>query len=382
MPALTLFYFLSRYQRLSQSWTDVVARIRSLPNFEFFLKPTPFQALRAAAANGPVIVLNVSNLRTDAIIVLSNANPVLVPLPGASHQVISELAMSARSSTKDPEFKNFLGNLWKLIVQPIVQVLQADLLPGSRIWWCPTGSSTLLPLHAAGDYSKRCENLPALYISSYTPTLSALLRARSSVSAESGAAPRLLVVGQSGTPGQVPLPLVLAEIRRIRTIAPEGTTLEGSSATSEKVLEAMSQHPYIHLSCHGHVNHQQPFLSHFSLHDKPLLVSDLVKRKIPNAEFAFLSACHSAAGNTDTPDEVFHLTASLQFAGFRSVVGTMWAMVDDDGPEIAEAFYSSFLGHNVPKALSSAHALHCAVTVLRRKKVSPSRWACFVHFGC
>jgi CHAT domain-containing protein len=69
-------------------------------------------------------------------------------------------------------------------------------------------------------------------------------------------------------------------------------------------------------------------------------LGDLIKARLSNAEFAFLSACHSAAINIDnTPDEAIHLAAALQFCGFRSVVGTLWAMADVDGPDVAEDFY-------------------------------------------
>jgi hypothetical protein len=40
-----------------------------------------------------------------------------------------------------------------------------------------------------------------------------------------------------------------------------------------------------------------------------------------------------------TPDEVVHLAAPLQFCGFRSVVGTMWAMEDVDWCDVTKDFY-------------------------------------------
>jgi CHAT domain-containing protein len=65
-----------------------------------------------------------------------------------------------------------------------------------------------------------------------------------------------------------------------------------------------------------------------------------MQARLPNAEFAFLSACHSAAGdNLGTPNEVIHLAAAMQFCGFRSIVGTLWAMEDVDGQDIAQDFY-------------------------------------------
>lgn len=63
------------------------------------------------------------------------------------------------------------------------------------------------------------------------------------------------------------------------------------------------------------------------------MLLDIVNARLPNAEFAFLSACESATGDPNTPDEVLHLAAALQFAGFCSVAGTLWAMDDRDGPD-------------------------------------------------
>ena len=45
-----------------------------------------------------------------------------------------------------------------------------------------------------------------------------------------------------------------------------------------------------------------------------------------NPEFAYLSACHTTVGDEKSPDEVIHLTLAMQFVGFRSVIGTMWAV--------------------------------------------------------
>ncbi|KAJ6522099.1 hypothetical protein DFH09DRAFT_938562 [Mycena vulgaris] len=39
---------------------------------------------------------------------------------------------------------------------------------------------------------------------------------------------------------------------------------------------------------------------------------------------AVLRACQTAMGDEKLPDEAVHLAASLLFAGFRSVVATMW----------------------------------------------------------
>lgn len=69
-------------------------------------------------------------------------------------------------------------------------------------------------------------------------------------------------------------------------------------------------------------------------------VLDVVGSRLPDAEFAFLAACHTAELTDDSPaDEALHLTDAMQYCGFRSVVGTMWAMADTDGRDLAGNFY-------------------------------------------
>jgi CHAT domain-containing protein len=362
---------------------DVLARIRSLQGFESFLEPVPFSILQASAAEGPVIVLNISTRRSDAIIIRQDGPPRSVALCGAKPDVIAHLAEKAHATTTDKDFKIVLSNIWSLIVKPVVDVLREDpsLKPGSRIWWCPTGSASHLPLHAAGDYRGRGQNLPDVFISSYTPTLSTLLRARKNTSdlAQSTANPTILLIAQSQ---DSTLPSVQIEIDRIKSVAQSVSVVDQGAAKRESVLAAMKRCSCVHLACHGYVDQEHPFKSHFSLNDGPLTLLDIARQNIPNAHLAFLSACHSAEGNRDRPDEVLHLTAGVQFAGFRSVVGTLWAVDDEDGPDVAETFYSNLLASKGRAGVSSALALHRAIRKLRMKNVSSTRWACFVHYGC
>ena len=111
-----------------------------------------------------------------------------------------------------------------------------------------------------------------------------------------------------------------------------------------------------------------------------------MRSRLPTAKFAFLSACHTAElTDGSIADEVLHLTAAMQHCGFRSVVGTMWAMADRDGRDVAEHVYKSiFFGGNerIPYYERSAKALRDTVQRLRReKRVRMERWVNFVHYG-
>jgi len=114
-----------------------------------------------------------------------------------------------------------------------------------------------------------------------------------------------------------------------------------------------------------------------------LTLVDLIQARLPNAELAFLSACHAAAGDPNTPDETIHLAAALQFCGFRSVVGTLWAMADEDGPIISKEFYKYMfrsLGNKVDFR-DSAEALQRAICEMKKNGVPLKRWITFIHIG-
>jgi CHAT domain-containing protein len=77
----------------------------------------------------------------------------------------------------------------------------------------------------------------------------------------------------------------------------------------------------------------------------------------------------------------------MQYCGFRSVVGTMWAMADMDGHGLVEDFYKSTFSReesraSVPFYERTARALRDAVKKLRGKEgIMLERWVNFVHYG-
>jgi hypothetical protein len=75
-----------------------------------------------------------------------------------------------------------LGWLWEAIALPVLPSLLAACAPGSperpRVWWCPTGPLTFLPLHAPGAHNSDGDSVVDHLMSSYTLTLRLLLRAR------------------------------------------------------------------------------------------------------------------------------------------------------------------------------------------------------------
>jgi CHAT domain-containing protein len=198
----------------------------------------------------------------------------------------------------------------------------------------------------------------------------------------------MLVIGCPGNPGSYNfLPNVEEEVCEIIDSWPpefydSSTIMIGEEANHDNVLSQLPQHPWVHFACHGEQN-PKPFDSSFLLQDsRRLTLIDLMGANVRNAEFAFLSACNTATGDVEgTPDEGLHLAAAMQYCGFRSVVGTLWPMADDDGPDVAHDFYGYLLNEGKGDYRYSASALRHAVQKMRERDVPIDQWINFVHYG-
>ncbi|KAG1731548.1 CHAT domain-containing protein [Suillus lakei] len=334
----------TEYRRRTMQWEAVVAEIRHLQGFSRFLLPPSYEDLQVAARHGPVIILIASQYSCSAVI---------VPTSGEPHHDRFARAIRQASIMGLKEPRNdlivLLRAVWDEIMLPIVNVLQhLKLKHQSRIWLCPTAAFTSIPLHAAHPFQTNADRskepcLEDLYICSYTPTLSALIRSRQMM--KKRVPPSFVAIGQ-GQPGArgKELMAVDSELDLVQKLVPaiaDRTIISGDAATRAGALEALEQNTWVHIACHGKQDHTQPYNSHFVMKDEPLTLLNIMGKDIPHAEFAFLSACHTAVGDKETPDEVIHLAAGLQFSGFKSVVGTLWEVDDAVAKHVVEAFYKN-----------------------------------------
>lgn len=174
--------------------------------------------------------------------------------------------------------------------------------------------------------------------------------------------------------------------RRFEDAGMEISWLDKDKGTVNSVLQGMESYSWVHLACHAHQDAEDPTKSAFILHgDEKLTLDQIMKRPFKNAEFAFLSACQTATGDERLPDEAVHLAAGMLFAGYRTVIGTMWSIKDSEAPLVADAFYSHVLDSG-PENMShgaAAYALHDATGRLREKVGVESfdAWVPFIHLG-
>ncbi|KAG2127222.1 CHAT domain-containing protein [Suillus clintonianus] len=397
----------TEYRRLTRQWEAVVAEIRNIQAFSRFLLPPLYEDLQVAARNGPVIILIASKYSCSAIIVPTSGQPHHVALPSIALADLEDLKdrfaraipQASKMGLNQPrnDLIVLLRAVWDDIMLPVVNVLEhvLELKRQSRIWLCPTAAFTSIPLHAAHPFRTKPDRsgkepcLEDLYICSYTPTLSALIRSRQMMKLKKDAPPSFVAVGQ-GQPGGgngKELLAVDSELELVHKLVPATAnhcTVSGDAATRAGALEALEQNTWVHLACHGKQDHNQPYDSHFVMKDAPLTLLDIMEKDIPHAEFAFLSACHTAVGDEETPDEVIHLAAGLQFSGFKSVIGTLWEVDDAVAKHVVEAFYE-----NMVKKLGDGEFMDCtkAAWALNRAthavktKVPLEQRMVFIHIG-
>jgi CHAT domain-containing protein/tetratricopeptide (TPR) repeat protein len=335
--------------RLNLKLQGIVSSIRNLPGLSRFLLPSLFPDLQHAASGGPVIIVNASKYSCDALIIFLDRDPVHIPLQVTQEDVrelsteLHTLSVRARRAEMTKDLAFFLRKLWDQIVSPIVDCLKTTHPSQSRIWWCPTAEFSVLPLHIAGPYRKGQQNLPHLYISSYTPTLSALIHARRHAPSNSTTEQkRFIAIGQAKAAGESELVSVGAELdnigQRVDGLA-TFTRIDGKESCTSRVIEGLGKNEWVHLACHGLPNRKEPFESAFALYDGHFTIQRIIGCDFKNPEFAYLSACHTTVGDEKSPDEVIHLASAMQFVGFRSVIGTMWAVDDGETNKITSTFY-------------------------------------------
>lgn len=126
-----------------------------------------------------------------------------------------------------------------------------------------------------------------------------------------------------------------------------------------------------------------PTKSALILEDGHLTLEEIVRLNLPNAEFAFLSACQTTTGDERLSEEAVHLAGAMLLAGYRGLVATMWSIQDDLAPEVADGFYTHIMqGDQQPDSRKAAEALYYSIQRLRKKRNVPLiDWIPYVHLG-
>ncbi|GAB7185618.1 CHAT domain-containing protein [Kitasatospora sp. Ki12] len=394
-----------RRQALALQWDQLTDQE---PELRRFLSPLGYDELLGAAHSGPIITINVSQYGSDALILARNDLHV-IPLPELTPEALAEQAdafldavRTAQDQQADIEKRadaeenasGTLGWLWDTIAEPVLTDLGLTTAPRRgqpwpRVWWSPTGPLNFLPLHAAGHHDQHDGASPRTVldrvVSSYTPTIRALSRARTRTT--TGRRSHKLIVAMPHTPGQADLPEVEKAIDILDKHFPDDLEcLVGPEATLGRVLDALPRCAWVHFACHGSSDAEQPSASHLMVHGKNLSVLSVSRIQNENAEFAFLSACSTNQhGNPALADEAIHVASAFQLAGYTHVVGTLWPITVSTAITVTEAIYETLHAGGTAGALGVAHTASALGDVVRHIRDEapdvPSRWASYMHTG-
>ena len=296
------------------------------------------------------------------------------------------------------ELHEVLEWIWDAIAAPVLDALeiQGTPEPGQpwpRVWWCPVGALSSLPLQAAGHHRHRPDDQPPQTVmdravSSYTATTRTISYARNRLpAARTAPTPSVLVVSVPELPGTPPLPGVSREAATLQNLLPSAQRLDGPSATQSAIVTALSSCQIAHFACHGVSDWQHASASRLLVHNdasQPLTAAVIAQQHLPQAELAYLSACSTAAPAPAAADQPTHVAAAFQVAGFPQVIATLWPVSDTAATQMASEFYTNLThnGQTSAAAVDAAAALHHSSRLLRDTHPGvPTAWAAHVHFG-
>ena len=355
---------------VSQQLEEKINAIRRMPGFEQFLSAPSRNELSTASQMGPIVIINASRYRCDALII-HNSECRALPLPRLQ---IADIC-AVEDTFSGPELNTeLLELLWDTIAEPVLENLgftqrpTGDLWP--RLWWIPTGPLVKFPIHAAGYHGDGLNTVMDRVASSYNTSVKALIQSRAAqnqLNITMGPEAAVLV-SMANTPGQTYLPYVSHEIGILDGIC-KSMRLEVTKPPTlvSDVLSALKNCKIFHFAGHGRSHHWDSMKSALLLSDDELTVASLFEINLHHRKpfLAYLSACGTGQINDDRlPNEAIHLTAACQLAGFQHVIGTLWSVNDEASVEMANLVYKWLASRGLSDQ-SVSEGLHHASRELR-----------------
>ncbi|KAF9554918.1 hypothetical protein CPC08DRAFT_151912 [Agrocybe pediades] len=308
-----------KHHVLNNEYRETLRLIRATKGFERFLLLDEAKDLIPHAANGPIVILNSTKYRGDALIVTPEG-VINVPLPHFIQDTAIEksvqVILASRQAGINPQraftmFQEVMIWLWDVVASPIFEKLgflgrksDDDLLP--RVWWVSSTWFAHLPIHAAGDHAKAMQTGEACtvmdrVVSSYIPTLRALDFVRQSASkfaASKTGSGSVLLVKMPTTPDDVDLPGASQEIESVaESLNPNLDIKVLNRPKRQEVVSALQKASMAHIACHGTAEQDDPSLSKIKFQDwktNPFDVRFLLRNSaFKNLELVYLSACET-----------------------------------------------------------------------------------------
>ncbi|KAK4142189.1 CHAT domain-containing protein [Dichotomopilus funicola] len=387
-----------------------IEELRGHPMFHRILgHPTEAEMLDVAK-HGPVVAVNATAHRCDALIIQPD---------GISSLELPSLTLhSIRAHRRDTQSVETLGWLWETIVSPVLDRLGYDAPPAGgqalpHTWWIPTGPLVGFPLHAAGYHLRRnSETAMDRVISSYTLSVNALIRIRQQRQHHGSAVgkpEKAIIVSAPSPPGHQFLRHARDETVAVGQACESiGVSQVQSAFNPFDTLDALKSCSIFHFAGHGRTDKQDPLGGSLIFDDGDELSVDQLLETTLNSNppfLAYLSACGTGRIENEGATDEIHLASAFQLSGFRHIIATLWEVDDELCVTMAKRFYEA-LGREPLTDVSVRVALHEAVKALRDQWVqaevdagggqirgdrnpmlvqessrSKALWVPYVHFG-
>ncbi|KAH8745639.1 CHAT domain-containing protein [Hyaloscypha finlandica] len=397
----------SHHHQKSSDFGKTVSDIRPQPGFARSLAPQLGDEPRAAAANGPIVLINVSYVRCDAILVEAHAIRRL-PLHLLHATDVKEKVEALRTARGSLNISGAgilitktLEWLWDAVASPVLDALGFHKPPTGpawpRVWWVPTGLLSLLPLHAAGRHqSGSYDSVIDRVVSSYSPSLTALLHTQRNSTNFHDASGECLLVSMAKTPGHPSLPHAEMETELVENLYPSSAPKVTLKSPSKKdVIFHLKSCDVFHFAGHGKSDPHDPLKSCLLLNNSQssLKIEDLIELNRYNLRrpfLAYLSACSTGENAAEgLQDESINLMTACQLAGFRHVVGLLWETYDLYSFVAAREFYTVLGAAGTIDDRTVAWGVHQAARYLRKHtkgagsstEASEFAWAAYIHVG-
>lgn len=357
-----------RRRNVAKSFDELLLEIRQKAGFGDFLGPLNTEQILAAAAYGPVVVINSSWMGCQAIVIQEQTFTTLGFRDLKEYEIIDRASVGDFGSVETLEF------LWDNITGPVLELLGFTGTPlleqdWPHVWWIPTGPISRFPLHASGRHQERSgKTVMDRVISSYSTSLKALVRGRRQREVTAGPSQALLVAMEK-TPGQDPLPKARDEIDAVSSTCSSMAMRPVTGVSDKKnALSYLRDCKIFHFAGHGNTDSDNPSKSYLCFDTKDhLTVGDLLALNLHERLpfLAYLSACSTGHVQDDKfIDESIHLISACQLAGFRHVIGTLWKVQDDHCVDVARGTYECIKDGGMTDE-SVCRGLHKATMILR-----------------
>ncbi|MFT5890989.1 MAG: CHAT domain-containing protein [Dokdonia sp.] len=157
----------------------------------------------------------------------------------------------------------------------------------------------------------------------------------------------------------------------------EDGLLTQKAANKKAFIKAFEDNSIIHISTHGGVSAEGPWLA---LYDERLFLSELYFLK-NQKDLVVLNACKTLSGEFQKGEGVFNLMRGFTNAGAKSVIGSLWDINEKSSLEITTQFYSNLKqGNRKSEALQKAK-LSYLKTHANTSEASPYYWSAITLVG-